>query len=190
MRKLAVLFSVLLLLLLLSCKKEYSYEMTASPQQDTISVPPDPVSELPRCYACDTYTDPINLNKWSLKAEQSKACGIIDTAICTFDRTAFTFFGPSACSMDTGLVMTVYLQDVKLDRDLSNVYISKVAFYYYDRITPSYIYISSSAYPFSVYIENYNHQTKILTGKFDGFAKRVTSINATISNGRFKIKLL
>jgi hypothetical protein len=190
MRKLAVLFSVLLLLLLLSCKKEYSYERTALPPQDSISAPPDPVIELPRCYACDTYTDPINLNLWSLKSEQSKACGIIDTAICTFDRTAFTFFGPSACSMDTGLVMTVYLQNVKLDRDVSNVYVSKVSFFYYDRVTPSYIYISSSLYPFSVYIENYNHQTKIVTGKFDGFAKRTNGINTTISEGRFKIKLL
>jgi hypothetical protein len=189
MEKPVVLF-VLLLLLFQSCKKEYSYEASPPALQDSIVTPPDPITELPLCFSCNSYTDPVNMNQWSLKAETSKTCGIIDTAFCTFERSAFTLFGPSSCSIDTGLVMTIYLQDVKLDRDLSNIYVSKVAFYYYDRVAPSYIYISSSAYPFSVYIDNYNHQTKIMTGKFDGFAKRTNGINAFISQGRFKIKLL
>jgi hypothetical protein len=175
------------------CAKEYSFEGSDTEPGDTITVPPPPpapVSGLPRCALCDTYPDPVNEKQWKLKADESVACGIIDTAIVTFDRSAFTFFGPSACSRDTGIVMTIYLETKKLDRDMSNVYISKVSFYYYDRVTPSYIFISSAAYPFSMVIEQYDHQTKMATGHFDGFARRTNGINAVISAGRFKVKLL
>ena len=180
---------ILSLFLVVSCKREYSYERVPI-NIDTIAVTINPVPELPPCIACNNYTDPIGLNQWSLKAEQSKACGIIDTAIATFDRAAFTFFGASSCSIDTGLVMTVYLENVKLDKDLSNVYVPKVSFFYYDRVAPTYIFISSARYPFSVYIDKYEHQTKTVTGRFDGFAKRTNGVNAFISQGHFKVKVL
>ena len=48
-------------------------------------------------------------------------------------KTDFTFFGPSACSVDTGIVVSVYLP-VALDRDQFNLTTQQTAFYYYDHM--------------------------------------------------------
>jgi hypothetical protein len=189
-------FAVVLLLTVLffysGCSKEYSVEATPINPADTITIPPPPPppNELPPCKICSTYTDPIELGHWSLKAENSLACGIIDTAIMNLERTSFTFFGPSACSEDTGMVVTAYIENFRLNQDMTSGSINRIAFYYYDRVKPSYIYISSQASPFAIRIENYNHQTRILTGTFEGNAFRANNTSARISSGRFKIKLL
>jgi hypothetical protein len=176
------------------CRKEYSYEGGSAPSvRDTVPPPPPPppiVYELPFCASCAVYTNPIQLNKWSLKAGNAFACGTLDTAIINLERTSFTFFGPSTCSRDTGLVMTVYVENEKLNRDISNLVINRVAFYYYDRVTPSHIYMNMPNVAFSVVVDSYNHQTKILTGSFRGSALRRNGSAASISEGRFKVKLL
>ncbi|HLG41207.1 MAG TPA: hypothetical protein VI461_16115, partial [Chitinophagaceae bacterium] len=150
------------------CAKEYSFEGA-----DTLHHvgPPIPIAvqdELPQCAACDSYADPVSPGQWSLKAMQSQACGTVDTAIINLERTYFTFFGPSACSRDTGMVITVYLENDSLNRSRTNVIVNRVAFYYYDRVTPSYIYITTPNTAFSVLIENYDHQSRIATGRFGG----------------------
>ena len=180
----------LILLYTTGCVKEYSQEnVFTEPPPDSSSNAPA-VHELPSCTACVLFTDPVGLNQWSLQAQQSQACGIVDTAIIDLQRSYFTFFGPSACSPDTGMVITVYLENEKLDRDRTNLRVDKVAFYYYDRVTPSYIYMTSSASAFFVQIDNYNHQTRIASGRFGGSAFRSNSTSAVISSGKFKVKLL
>ena len=182
-----------MLLLLINntgCSKEYSFEggpVNAAPD----SLPPPPIVRvLPFCSICATYPETLKLNQWSLKAEQSEACGILDTAIINLERNSFTFFGPSACSGDTGLVMTVYLENDALNRDITNLTIDRVAFYYYDRVTPSYIYINNHNTVFSAHVDSYQHQSKILIGSFSGNVFRTNGTPAAITGGRFKIKLL
>ena len=174
------------------CSKEYSFEGANVNVPDTIPRPilPPVVRELPVCNACAAYTNPVELNQWSLKANESAACGVLDTAIINLERNAFTFFGPSACSRDTGLVMTVYLENDALNHDISNMTVDRVAFYYYDRVTPSYIYISSHNTVFTVHIDSYKHQSKILIGSFSGNVFRSNDTPAAITAGRFKVKLI
>lgn len=186
-----IIFTFVLLIFPASCNKEYSIE--GRPYilpADSIPNPQISSNELPVCNACSFYPNPVNLNQWMLKAEQSQACGIIDTAITDLGRSYFTFFGPSSCSGDTGLVVTVYLENESLDRDRSNLTANRVAFYYYDRVTPSYIFITLANSPFTLHIDTYNHQTRLLSGRFSGSALRANGTGAFISEGKFKIRLL
>ena len=48
---------------------------------------------------------------------------------------SFTFFGPSACSEDTGMVVSAHLP-VALDQDQYNITVTRTAFHYYDHALP------------------------------------------------------
>lgn len=172
------------------CRKEFSFEGNITPPVDTTGSPTSaPVSyNFPICSVCVTSTT-TELSDWSFKIENIPACGKADTAILLGNRTAFTFFGPSSCSNDTGMVITVYLHDT-LNQNLSYISADKAAFYYYDHVTPSYIMMSQAYAPFSVTIQSYNHQTKIATGTFEGVALRSDGHWVSINSGKFKMKLL
>lgn len=171
------------------CAKEFSFERDGSPVvRDTIPVPVV-VNEFPFCAACVTNTG-TGLSEWSFKSRNSVLCGKADTAIINPDRNAFTFFGPSSCSGDTGIVVSVYLEGNVLNRDITNITTNHNAFYYYDRVTPSYIYMNPISSFFWVTIASYNHQTKIATGTFQGYVIRTNGTGTNIESGRFTVKLL
>lgn len=175
------------------CSKEYSCEgcsMDSPPDSLPIPVTPPVIHELPVCTSCNTFPDPVELHQWSLKAQESQACGRIDTAIINPERTAFTFYGPSACSADTGMVLTVYMESRVLNQDLSDITINRSSFYYYDRVTPSDIYMSRQTVVFPVHIDRYDHQTKVMTGSFSGTVFRGNGSPASITAGKFKVKLI
>ncbi len=189
----AIAAALYLFVLVVSCSKEYSCEgCSINTPADSLPIPTTPpvASELPVCLSCATYPDPVELNQWSLKAQQSQACGSIDTAIINPERTAFTFYGPSACSADTGMVLTVYMESRVLNQDLSNITINRSSFYFYDRVTPSDIYMSRQTVVFPVHIDRYDHQTKIISGSFSGTVFRGNGSPASISAGKFKVKLI
>jgi hypothetical protein len=170
-----------------ACAKEYSFEGgVPTIRVDTIPVP---INTDPVCPACINNTA-SGLSEWTFTSGNWKLCGTADTAIALGNRTSFTFFGPSTCSSDTGMVITVYMGNDTLNKDKQNLHINRAAFYCYERITPSYIFLSQNSNSFSVTIENYNHATKIVTGTFRGTAFRTTGASASINSGRFKVKLL
>ncbi len=182
-----ILYCVLLILLNQSCAKEYSHEGgPTNIRVDTITVP---VVVDPICPACINNNSPA-LSEWSFKSGNWKLCGIIDTAIVDPTRTAFTFFGPTSCSIDTGMVITIYLNNDTLNRDKQNLRIDRAGFYSYDRVTPSYIFMKQNSQTFSVTIDNYHHATKIATGTFSGTVSRANGAGASISSGKFQVKLL
>jgi hypothetical protein len=188
MAKLSFLFSVLLLLLM-GCGKEYSYEGgTFSVRVDTVRGPVI-INHDPVCPAC-INTTAAAVSEWSFTSGNWKLCGKADTAIINLERTAFTFFGPSACSADTGMVITVYLDTESLNRDRTNLVINHIAFYCYDRVTPTYIFMSQTNSAFSVTIDSYVHATRIATGTFHGNVLRSNGGAASIESGRFKVKLI
>lgn len=190
MRSLKSLCVIVYSLTLIGCEKEYSFEgRNTTIATDTTVRPPPVLYNFPVCSFCKTLTT-TDLGTWSFKMENAIACGKVDTAIVTFGRTAFTFFGPSLCSADTGMVITVYLQDDTLNRDISYLITNKVAFYYYDRVTPSYMLMSQVYSPFSVSIEGYDHQSKIAVGTFNGFARFSDGRFVSINSGKFKVRLL
>lgn len=180
---------ILIVFLQFSCAKEYSFEGGGTPIVRDSMPAPIVVNEFPFCPNCVTNTGTI-LSEWSFKSSNSVLCGKADTAIINPERNAFTFFGPSSCSPDTGMVVSVYLEGNKLNRDISNLTTNHNAFYYYEKVTPSYIFMNPNGGIFTVTISNYNHQTKIATGTFLGYVNRITGGGTYIESGRFTVKLL
>ena len=182
----AILFS------LIGCQKEYSCEgcdSKTSSDSTQLPLPTPQPGDFPYCSLCNPR-DELQLSTWNFKTANSFLCGIVNAAGAGIDREkkAFTFFGPSACSNDTGLVMTVYLT-VPLDRDRADVTTSDVAFYYYDHHAPRDIFISLSTAPFFLTVKNFTYATGIATGTFEGIVYRANGDTAYVREGNFKIKL-
>ncbi len=123
------------------CIKEYSFEGGPTndtiPVQDTIPIQDTtvmPQMSFPFCAGCKSMDD-FTLSTWNFKYDTSLLCGTVTNAVITPERNGFTFFGPSVCSADTGLVMTVFLDAKALDRDRSNITTNNVIFQYYDNTT-------------------------------------------------------
>lgn len=183
-------FAFQIWLLLISCKREYSCEgCFSTPGSDSVSAAPPPTREFPTCSLCKP-TDDLLLSRWSFKTGNSFLCGVVNNAGAGIDpeKKAFTFFGPSACSEDTGLVMTIYLP-VVLDRDRFDITTSKSAFFYYDNNAPKDIFISQSSAPFSVTVDSYIYSTGITSGTFSGTVYKANGDKTFITDGKFKVKL-
>ncbi len=173
------------------CAKEYSFEGGRVPvRTDTIVTPP-PVVPAPYFCASCTGRDLYEENRWSFYDNNIFFCGIIDTAIVAPLRSGFTFYGPSACTTDSGAVYTVTFENgERLDRDLVNITTRRGAFYYYDNPRLAYIYMNVSNTPFNFTIEEYNHQTKMARGYFSGMVRKENGGGTLISSGKFKVRLL
>lgn len=176
----------------LSCIKEYSYEGgDAQPVVTDSTIPPStlPVTDLGECSYCNADRDNYEENRWSFKVDNSFLCGIIDTAILTPDRDAFTFFGRGSCPAVTTTVITAYPENHKLDRDYSQLRLTKVIFTYGELGLPKFLLSTQRGLPFSLTIESYNHQTKMAIGTFSG---DVLSAGGKILQvfGKFKVKLI
>ena len=185
-----VLLVMTALTLFTGCAKEYSFEGGQTiPSRDTIITGVNGNLQPPICTDCLGNDAQIE-NRWSLHVGNLIYCGIIDTAIATPDRTGFTFFGPSSCSVDSGMVITIYLDGVKLDHDFSSYTTNKVGFYYYDNVTPSYMLITQTGQPFSVTINNYEHSARLIRGTFGGFAMTSNRASSSVTGGKFKLRLL
>lgn len=196
-------FSKLILLFtwmvcMLSCEKEYSYEggnavppfinipVDSTANEDTVVLDP---GALPNCAVCANMVD-IPPSSWSFKTGNSFLCGEIDTAfVLNLERRTFTFFGPSFCGADTGLVFTITLGNTGLTHDVENVVAANAVFYYYHTNQP-YVLLSRADQPFYFIISSYSHSTKIATGTFSGIGYRVDGRSVYITNGRFKFMIL
>ena len=169
------------------CIKDYSYEGETIKDSTVIEDPiPPSVFALPVCSSC-AAKDSLLLSNWSFKTDSTLICGTVTNAVISPNRTGFTFFGPSACSADTGLVMTVYLNGVVLDGDKSGIRTERVIFEYYDRGKPD-ILLSRPLPGFSLYITRYDHQTGIASGTFGGYAATQNGAVILIKAGKFQVK--
>ena len=176
-----------IVLILLSCEKEYSYEGGITPiiiDTGTIHISPKPFV-CASCIGADNYTE----GKWSFYNADTFYCGIIDTAIATPDRNGFTFFGPSSCSIDSGLVLTINIEPNFLTHDLFNTTTNRAGLYYYDNIGQTHPFVTHAGIPFSFTIESYIHQTRMMTGRFSGTVFKPNGEPATL-NGKYKVKML
>jgi hypothetical protein len=189
-KQLAYFTGVFLLLFVFipGCEKEYSYEggpVIVTPDSTGGPAPPKPWV-CPACIGQNDYTE----NKWSFYIDSSFYCGIIDTAIVLPARTGFTFFGPSACSADSGMVITVSMEGRVLNTDYFNITTVRVGYYYYDNIIPTLPLVSRPGSPFSLTMESYIHQTRTATGRFSGVVFKPDGTEVFIHSGKFKVKLL
>lgn len=179
-----------------SCRKEYSYEggpediLDTIPVIDTLSndstdTASAPIA-FPYCSACNGQPGYI-LGTWNFKYDTSFFCGSVTRSVMNVEKTAFTFFGPSACSLDTGLIMTVYL-DNPLEEDEVNITASHAYFQYYNNKGTQDIFDSSDSIPITLTIEKYTLLTGIATGHFSGLAKSDRNTKIKIQEGKFMIQ--
>ena len=181
-------FTVLPYMLLqqFGCAKDYSFE-GADTLQNKDTIIPAAIINLPGCIGC-IETDQLTPGKWSFKIGNTYACGILDNSGFIGTNTTFTFFGPSACSIDTGIVMTVYLP-IPFNEDRFNVTSRQAAFYYYDHNGTKDIFISHLPGVFTVSVQSYLHATRIATGTFEGTVYKPNGDTSYIKEGRFKVVL-
>jgi hypothetical protein len=193
-----IAFLFLILLLIVGCEKEYSYEGGTSvpttpvtpidSTQSTGSQNPDPGALAP-CFSC-IASDTLKLSEWSFKTGNSLLCGTVDTAfILDLERSSFTFFGPSSCAGDSGLIFSVYLDPNALKRDTTNLDASYAVFYYYHTNQP-YVLTSHADQSFKLTITSYVHSTRVAIGTFSGYGYREDGRAVNVAEGKFKIKLL
>ncbi|HET7115785.1 MAG TPA: hypothetical protein VFI29_04815 [Hanamia sp.] len=192
-----ILFFVLPILVLQNtgCVKEYSYEggdtsiviSDSMPQNDTVTTPKDTSKLFPECTKC-IAGDSLGLGDWNFKAGNSYLCGSVTNSGFFSGNTKMdiTFFGPSACSVDTGLVISAYFS-VPLDRDRFNITTPRAAFYYYDHNAPEDILDSRHEKVFSVTLQSFIYATGIATGTFSGTVFKANGDTAFISEGKFKV---
>lgn len=165
-----------------SCVKEYSYEEKPMDTTTSIGTVGVPVSS---CVTC--LNSGLPDSSWRFSVDGVTFCGHAEKAIITLERTSFTFFGPSACSADSGFVASVYLDSVQLNTDKTNL-TAKMVCYYYDRVKPSYMYMSQSGQYLRLTITSYVHQTGVAYGTFTGFVATENGIRKEVKEGKFRIQ--
>ncbi len=175
----------------IGCEKEYSFE--GADTVATIRPPllPDTTtaggSVNTNCTLCNAnYL--VEVNNWTFINDKKQYCGTTTDAGFIGINTTFTFFGPSVCSIDSGIVMTIYLP-VKFDENKYNITSNLVAFYYYDHHGTSDLFIRLTPLSFSVNVQSYIHLTKVVTGTFGGSVYKPDGSITQITDGRFKVKL-
>ncbi len=171
-----------------SCYKEFSQEGVRSDTAVNPN-PPDPNQpprfSIPSCPTC-VPGNLLGLGKWSFKIDTTYYCGNFTSAVIAPERQVFTFFGPSACSPDTGLIMTVYLEPGDaLRTNKQNISTEKVVFQYYERGQPD--ILSNKPVPgFRFIIDQYTHASNLATGSFAGVVYTQSGKLITIKEGRYE----
>lgn len=180
----------LLLFNFCSCDKEYSYEGGALP--DTIPVPPvhdtipSPASTFPSCAECSNLSSSPTLF-WSFKFDTSSLCGSVTNAVITPDRNGFTFFGPSTCSVDSGLIMTVFVDPDTLNSNKTNITTINATLEYYDNTSNTDVFFATR-HLITFKIESYDHASGLTKGSFEGSVKTRDSSLVAVTNGKFSIQ--
>jgi hypothetical protein len=173
------------------CSKEYSYEGGTLPdvviiedsttQPDTIAGAP---IGLPVCGSC-SGTNALPLFTWNFKNGNSVLCGTFTRGIIN----NVPLFGPSACSLDTGIIITAYFDTDVFDRNKTNISADRVIFEYYDNVKPSLILKSWLPHKFMFIIDQYIHQSSTAVGRFSGYAFTESGDSSFVHSGKFHIKL-
>jgi len=168
-------------------KEEYSYEGGPLPPTDstdttTQNIPP------PFIIKCDLCSpnDQVAYMQWHFMCDSSALCGSVTKAVMSPERTAITFFGPSACSADTGLIMTAFF-DAPLDGDRSNVKASRAVLQYYNKNAADNVFQSEPPHPFTLTIDQYTDASRIATGHFSGYAYTPAGKEVAVNAGTFYI---
>lgn len=185
------LFGIFLLLLLLAagaCKKEYSYEAGNLPVQPPPPPPPPPppAAKYPFCADC-AGRDEYVMGRWSFKIDTTLFCGVVTDAVTSPEREGFTFFGPSQCSGDTGLIMTIFLPGQPLNIDRAGITTQRAALQYYDKTTFIDVFSARTSTGITFFLESYNHAAKTARGKFMGYVYTKTNQLELVKDGKFVI---
>lgn len=165
------------------CTKEYSFEARLV---DTMANNNAPNPVLSSCSLCRSNVLPDS--SWRFTLDGVVYCGKVEQTVIPLERTLFTFFGPSSCSTDSGFVASVYVDNEPLNSDKTNVH-ARLTCYYYDKVKPSFLFMSQAGNYLQFIITNYVYQTGIATGTFGGFVFTENGTRKEIKNGQFRLRL-
>lgn len=176
------------------CAKEYSNEgidtlasVSNAPIANDSTIVQDSIRPFISCNKCNP-SDTLTIGSWNFKTGNSYVCGHTTNSGFFSGNTKkdITFFGPSACSVDTGVVVSAFFS-VPLDRDRYNLTTTQIEFYFYDNNATKDILISQPQKTFSVTIGSFIYQTRIATGSFQGTVFKANGDTAFVSDGHFKV---
>lgn len=186
--KTAYAFILLIALLgsLLACKRVYVYKRTEGGGTTDTLRPPTPGGVFPSCAVCATVTP--GLSKWNFAIGSATLCGSFDKSVINIERNLFTFFGPSACAADTGLILTVSTGATILNKDLFSIGAPQATMIYYHTGNDD-VLENHTTRDIRLVIDSYIHATRIATGHFSGKAYKTDSSVVYIDSGQFMIKL-
>lgn len=186
----SIIFLVCIVFSIMACEKEYSYEQQQQQNPADTAIPQDILPPLdiviPACPSCNNPD--TSATYWNFNSGNTILCGAITGAVKNPDDDAMTFFGPSACSIDTGLIITAFFnkQDLKLKQ--TNITAVRSSLEYYDNTTHITIFRSRPAYNFTVTITQIDQQTGWASGTFSGRVEDKNRQEVKINNGSFRIK--
>lgn len=167
-------------------KEEYSYEGGTLPPTDTTSIEiPQPAPVLIGCINCKPAA-PLPFMHWTFQIEAEAFCGTISNAVLSPDRTAMTFFGPSLCTVDTGLIMTAFFSE-PFDQDRSEVTATRAIIQYYIKNAADDVFHSKQSDPFTLVVDHFDTTSRTAAGHFSGFASRPDSTQVPVQNGSFQV---
>jgi len=178
-----------LLLNIQGCRKEYSYERqpidtTGTEPDSTDTIPNDVVySQCPLCEKDPGYA----MGKWSFMIDTFTFCGIVTGEVMLDERTAFTFFGPSACSTDSGLIITCYMNE-PFAEEAEYVSVDVITLRYYNHRGTKDMLQADASLGFALVIQSYSKTTGIMRGIFSGNVLTDRNTLEHISNGKFEIQ--
>jgi hypothetical protein len=182
------------LLTSLGCTKEFSYEFR--PITDSIvlpdsvidkdSIPVIPVKE-PPCSNCDSLMANFDYT-WQFSTNKKTYCGRVLAAYINYERNGFTFFGPSFCAKDSGIVIDAFFAPYSLHQNELKIQVNRVNFQYYDPTIPNQIVSSWTPHPFKFSVDNYERVSNIATGRFNGFAFLLNGDSVKVENGYYRVK--
>lgn len=170
------------------CTKEYSYERqpvdsTGTVPDSTDTIPNVIYSQCPLCKKDPGYV----LGEWSFMIDTFTFCGIVTGEVMLSERTAFTFFGPSACSDDSGLIITCYM-DEPFAEEATYVSVDLVTLRYYNHPGGKDMLQADASLGFALVIQSYSKATGVMRGIFSGNVLTDRNTIKRISNGKFEIK--
>jgi hypothetical protein len=192
-------FSALLLICLffLGCSKEYSYERT-DPVQGPPPIPVDTTGQgdslnnqpvmIPGCFSCNTQIEAAD-SSWQFSVGNASLCGSVTGAVISRERNALTFFGPSKCSLDSGLIITAYFSTEPLTSDKNYLQADRASMAYYDNTTLVNVIESYEKNQFKLVVDSYVHQTGILKGRFTGLAIFKNGDTSLLKSSSFQVRL-
>ena len=123
---------------------------------------------------------------WQFMTGPSAMCGPVTNALLSRDKKALTFFGPSACTIDTGLIMTAFF-DTPLDGDRAEVVATRAVLQYYNKNAAEDVFRSDPNHRFTFIIIQYTEATQTATGQFRGYAYTPNSTAILVESGTFNI---
>jgi hypothetical protein len=169
-------------------KEEYSYE---GGRDTTIVTVPDTATAdstlMPApCASCTPA--PPGLKQWSFRYDTLLFCGEVTNSVMNPERTAFTFFGPSACTPGTGLIITAYFNAVPFDTDTGSRTATRASLQYYDNNRSRDLFVTNAFSQFRLTIDTFQQQTGTAIGRFSGTVLTSTGEAAIIQSGAFHIQ--